>query len=485
MEIISVKIERTYLSLSLERHERGLCTVSASRRVYLPQALKGEKGRSRPDGLAKMLHESLKAAAIPGKNLALYLGTKTAFFAAYKYGSGINGAAKEKRRQGEEERLFEHLKERPLSAFYDFGSEAEGLASGGIIASDAGFVKVLTTELQNYGYTLVLISSSLIGYAEALSPLVRGAGHVLALDADKSGLKAVRFENGTPVTLAEYEFAETLADTQATEQAIAQTTAHAAKLLAPISETKILITGFLSGEPNLSAALAALPGVIYCKPLSFELKGVKKSLSFAGNLAGREPLLPGIFSAVGPSPQNPHLPDLIKTKAKEEKHRSKGILALCVLTLVVALVACAVPPLNLVRAQYALNESRAVFLNADNAAEQAKFEERRTLTSQLSELQATQSLLPKEAASYAAVVEELKIGLLMNVDLLEVSFVKGTGLLLDLTTEDPESFDEMKAIIAAGGRMEIIEPTAREEITVGKKTITHITIRVLADRELR
>jgi hypothetical protein len=493
MEIISVKIERTYLSFSRERHERGVCVVSASRRVYLPQGLAGEKGRSRPDGLAKLLHESLKDSGIPGKNLALYLGTKTAFFAAYKYGSNLDEAAKEKRRQGEEESLFEHLAEKPLSAFYDFGNETDGLASGGIIASDAGFVKVLTSELQNYGYTIALVSSSLVGYAEAMQPLVKGAGRVLALDVDKSGLKAVRYENGAAAALVQYDFPEIAAGAPAAEQALAQTTASAAKLVEPKSmsaheagaDTKILITGFLSGNPELAVTLAALPGVRYCKPLSFELKGVQKTLAFEGPLAGKEAMLPGIFSAIGADPADPYLPDLIREKAKIEKKKNKGLLALCVVTLLIAIVACAVPPLNLVRAQYAYNENRAVFLNADNAAAQEKLEERRELISQLAELDASKNLLPGEAVSYAAVIEELKIGLLMGVELREISFTNGTGLLLDLTTDNAENFDAVKAIIAESGRMEIIEPVAREETAVGKKTITHITIRVLAGNELR
>jgi hypothetical protein len=499
MEIISVKIERTYLSFSRERYERGVCTVLVSRRVYLPQALRGEKGRSHPDGLAKILHESLKDGAISGKNLALYLGAKTAFFASYKYGSGLDEAAKEKRRRGEEESLFEHLKEKPLSAFYEFGSEADGLASGGIIASDAGFVKALTTELQNYGYTITLVSSSLVGYAEALRPLVRGAGRVLALDADKTGLKAVRFEDGAPVFLAEYEFAETVSDAQATEQAIAQTTARATKLIGskPVSDfgsdsgpdskakSKIVITGFLSGDPNLAGALAALPGVTYCQPLSFDLKGVKKSMAFDGNLTGREPLLPGIFSAVGADPRDPYLPDLIRAKAKEEKKKNKGLVALCIVSLLVAVAACAVPPFNMIRAQYELNENRAVFLNEGNAQAQEKLAERRDLISMQTELKVSQNLLPPEAVSYASVIEELKIGLLMNAELQEISFAEGTGLLLDLTTDDVKNFDEMKTLAESSGRMQILEPVAREEIPVGKNTITHIKIRILAGNELR
>jgi hypothetical protein len=479
MEIISVKIERTYLSFSRERHVKGVCTVLTSRRVYLPQALAGEKGRSRPDGLAKMLHESLKASAIPGKDLALYLGTKTSFLATYKYGAGLRADVKAARQQGEEDRLFENLKEKPLSACYDFGSESSDLVSGAIIASDAAFVKTLTEELTAYGYTVVLVSSSLVGYAEALRPIVRGAGRVLALDVDKSALKAVCFENGTPTVLSETEFQEPFADAQA----CAQTVTRAAALVT--ADTKILITGFLSGNPDMAQALAALPGVIYCQPLSFTLKGVKKTIAFTRSLAGKEAMLPGVFSAIGADPLDPQLPDLTKATEREEKRRKHGIFALCIVTLLVAAAACAVPSVNLFLAQRTLEENKAVFLNADNAQMQGELAERRTLTVELSELQASRDLLPKESVSYAALIEELKIGLLLNADLREISFSKGTGLLLDLTTDDAESFDEMKAVIENSGRMEIIEPTEREEIKEGKITITHIRIRVLAGNELR
>jgi hypothetical protein len=107
------------------------------------------------------------------------------------------------------------------------------------------------------------------------------------------------------------------------------------------------------------------------------------------------------------------------------------------------------------------------------------------LTALSSELKATESLLPEDALSYASVIEELKISLLMNAELTELSFAKGSGLLLELTTTDPAAFDEMKAVIGNGGRMEIIESTAREVVTVGKTEITHIKIRVLAGNELR
>ncbi|GHU63653.1 hypothetical protein AGMMS49983_07570 [Clostridia bacterium] len=487
MEIISAKIERTYLSLSREQYDKGFCTVLASRRVYLPKALAEERGRSRPDDLAKLLHESLKDSAIPGKELALYLGTKTAFFASYTLGEDLKEEAKEKRRQGEEDRLFENLEDRPLTARYDFAGETEGLVSGALIASDEVFVETLVAELKAFGYTVVLVSSSLPAYAEALRPATRGAGRVLALDVDKSGMRAIRFENGEPVFLSEYQFAEPGTDAAGASAAhavgVSAAAAQAAKLVKP--DTKILFTGFLAGQPELAAALAALPGVIYCRPLSFSLKGVRNSLAFEGELAGREAMLPGIFSGIGVNPTSPHLPNLIRQKAKEEKRRGKPLLALCVVALLIAVGACAVPLVNMLLAQYKLDENKTVFLYEGNAAAREKLTERRDLTAMLSELKAAGDFLPADALSYVNVIEELKISLLMNGELTELSFEKGSGLQIDLTTRDPEAFDEMKAVIENGGRMEIIEPTEREVVTVGKTEITHIRINVLAGNELR
>ncbi|MDR0876270.1 MAG: hypothetical protein LBN12_08690 [Clostridiales Family XIII bacterium] len=482
MNIISVKIETTYISISQERREKNLCTVLVSHRVYLPGALIGEKGRARPDGFAKILHEALKEGAIPGKDLALYLGAKTAFFRPYAHGQGIDEAAKKKRQQGEEDRLFENLDERPLTARYDFGNERPGLASGAIIASEESFVRTLIQELKTYGYTVVLVSSSLIAYAEALRPIVVGAGRVIAVDADKSGLKAVCFENGEPTALAGKDYTESPAD--------ALTIAGAVPLMVDLTgdETKILITGFLSADQGLTDALDALPGVTYCRPLSFELKGAKKTIAFRDRLKGREALLPGVFSAIGADPRSPHLPDLIRKEAKEGRRRNTGLIALCVVTLFIAAIACAVPALNLFMAQRTLDENKAIFLNEGNAAAGEKLADRRELTMTLSELGAGQSLLPKETVSYASVIEELKIGLLMDADIEQINFNNGSGALIDFTLKDEkeiENFDEMKAIIATQGRMEIIEPAQREETTADKKTITHIQIRVLAGNELR
>ena len=478
MEIISIKIEQTYISISYERRENDICYILTSQRIYLPQELVGKNIRTKPNKLAKLLNEALEGISGNTKNLAIYLGAKIAFFASYEYKSNLSNSAKARRRIEEENRIIGNLEEKPLIAKYDFNGEFEGYDNSSVIVTDSGFVKALTEAMDAYGYKVVLVSSSLVCYAETMKPIVRGAGRVIALDINKTGLNVVCFEKGEPVLLAGREFPGVSLDAGM----VASEVAKIVDLTVP--KTRIILTGFLSGEQDLISVFTSYPHVVYCQPLSFELKGAQKTIAFSGKLAGRENMLAGVFTALGADPTNPHLVNFIKTK-KDQFQGSKGVIALCVVTLIIVFGVALAPVFNLFFEQRSYDKNVAKLMDGGYASVYEKISERRDLTMQFAELNTSRALIPTQSISYSSLVEELKIALLMDATVQEITFSEGEGVMIDFITNNAKNYDEMKTVIESSGRMQIIEQIEREESKVGNTTLTHIQIKVLAGNELQ
>ena len=479
MEIISIKIEQTYVSVSHEQRENGVCYVLASQRVYLPQEVIGKDGRAKPNKLARLIHEVLAGADISTTNIAIYLGIKLAPFVAYEYKSGLSNSARAKRCAEEEDLIFYNLEERPLIAHYGYYSEYEGCENAAIIAADEDMINTLVDALDYYGYNVVMVSSALVCYAETMKSIVRGAGRVIALDLNKSGMIVVCYDKGEPILIAAREFP----GVSLNANMLVSEVSRVVDLTLP--KTRIVITGFLSSDQEIVSAFSSIPRVSYCQPLSYDLKGVKRNIVFRDKLAGREAMLPGVFTAIGADPTDPQIINFVKTKIKRSGGSGKGVVALCVVTLVVAFAVALYPLANLVLEELAHRKNTDMLTDGSNAEMYKKVTDKRDLSTELAELNTSVALIHGSNVSYSALIEELKIALLLDTNITNVTYTGSDGVLIDFTTSKVSNFDEMKEIVEAEGRMQIIEMIDREEVKEGNKTLTHIQIKVLAGYELQ
>ena len=449
MDITTVKIERTYIALAHIRKIGAVSHISRLWRADLPENCIGAGACEDPEALAFQVISELQESGFLTENLAVYLGGGTELFSEYRFSENLTTSARKRRRKQIE---GDFLAGAPAHVYHirDFRYDGtdDGLAAHTILAADSGFCDRFISVLARNGYSVKLISSSLAAFAETAKTTAGLGDRVLVVCAEKREMKAALFIKGRLTRLARF----------------AQGTSGkkpAAPLLPFITkETKIALCGFESQDARFRAVLRQT-GALAVGSVNFDMQSIRARINMSEELADRKELFPGVFSAAAfPGEEGE---TAYYAEDRDNKKIGAGIRTVCIAMLAAAVFACAVPPATLFLSERERDTNRARLsepLYEDAAAKLASY---RTLVAEHTELLGTEEAVPTRDPSYANLVEELKTGLLLTARIDEIYYEKGKGILVDFTTGDVETYDELKNIMIEKNRLTFYETKQREE----------------------
>ncbi|MDR3305184.1 MAG: hypothetical protein LBS85_04010 [Clostridiales Family XIII bacterium] len=463
---ISVKIESRYLQICRERREKGVLYVSLVRRVRLPAALASGRMIGRPRELAKLLHESLSGifgeSPAGGAELALYFGPPLVRFSEYRYGAG--GKTKKERRRIEEGKLPGGDAPEYIVENYDYGNRDE-LAASAIYAIREDFLRAFVAVLSEKGYRVAYAVPALAAFAEAVKDFARGETPSLLLDIEEDRIYAAFWSGGIQRLVQLPMDADIGEDTENRAALVRERILEAVLPLAQ-GQAHVVLSGFLSLDPDVRAALKGLKDS-RLSLVSADAPGVKGHLALEQEMKGKEHLLSGIFGAIGADTQGGDIPNFLEG-GNERIAAGKALRAILLVTILVAVIAGAVPPAGLFLLERERERDLAKLEEPGYAIAREKLSGYRESVAALTEYAGDQALLPEEGFSYADIVTELKDGPLKGAVIKEMFYEEDAGLIVDFVTEFPEAFDSMKALINDSRKMTIYEPGPREDLGHGE-----------------
>ena len=454
METVVVKIENTYISLAHIKKSGGSYRVLRTRHELLPESLRGEEAGKQPDLVAAVIVSALENGEFPIKNLSIYLGGGTELFVEYRFNEALDYTARRQLRQKAEDILLTEASA-PLYKvkYYVYDGADDGLAASAIFAADAAFTERLRSALSKDGFSVAIISSSLAAFAETAKTVSDLGSRVLVLDAEKKEIRAALFVEGRLVRLARLRHG-------------AETESSVMQLLPFInSETKIALCGQESQNARFRELLKSA-GALAIGSVNSKMKKASERIALSGELSYKSDQYPVIFAAAafpGAEGETAYL-----AEARDNQKIRSGLRVACIVTLIVAVFACALSPVTFLAAERDLAANRArlgVPFYADAAA---KLDRYRALVTEYTELVGAEETVPARDASPAALLDETVTLLLLKTSIEEMYYEKGKGILIDFTTKDIEMFETMKDSIGAGGDILIYEAKAREEIEEGE-----------------
>jgi len=461
METVVVKIENTYISFAhVKKIGRGYRVIRI-RRIALPENLLGEEAGKQPELVASVIVSVMQNGDFPVDNLAVYLGGGTELFAEYRYSETLSESARLQRRKQTEDALLADASEPVYRVkYYPYNGVDGGLAAGAVFAADAAFCDRLKSALIKDGFTVPIISSSLASFAETAKTVSDLGNRVLVLRAEKQEMQAALFTDGKLVRLA--RFAQ---GTEAKDPV--------APLLPYINyETKIALCGDELRNTLLRDRLkqvnAAAVGSVNTR-----MKNASERILLSEEFSSENDMFPDAFAAVAFTGEEGETAYL--AEARDVKKIGFGIRAAFIVTLIVAVFACALSPVTLYLAERDKEANRALLEEPFYADAATKLEQYRAIVSKYTELLEAEEAMPARDPSHANLLEETIYGLLFNTQIDEMYYEKGKGILVDFTTNDAEAFDAMKERAGRNKDVFIYESKAREELEDGD---WHIQIRV-------
>jgi hypothetical protein len=449
---IIVKIEQTYISLLHIKTIEGTERVTSMRRAARPETLQGTEVIARVGELAAFLLSALDESDMQSKTLAIYLGAGAERFAEFRFNEAADSEIRKQRGLQTEQDLLADAADVPWRTITKYYNGAdEGLSGGAVFAAQTEFCRRLTGALEEAGYRVTTISSSLLAFAKTAG-LVSDIGEkVLVVSVEKKEIQAAFFIKGKLIRLTRFAQEEGGPSDRA--------------LQFDIDDTKVVLCGFESQDPDLREALRK-SNALAVGSVNNKMKGAAANIVLSGVLAYQDALFPGVFSAMA-FPGAPGAQGYLQ-KEQSEKRQHTGLVVTCAAVLAVALFICLVPPATLAKAEnaYAANTIRLSDPFFADAAE--KLAKHRLLVSEYTELAQAEEAVVEADPSYAGVIEEVKDSLLMTAKIKEMFYEKGLGVLVDFTTDDPETFDIAKNRLNDSRKMSIYEPSERVETEEGE-----------------
>jgi len=450
METVVIKIENTYISLAHVKKSGSGFRVMRIRRAPLPESLCGEEAGRQPDLVAAVLIAALEGGEFPVKHLSLYLGAGTELFSEYRYNEALDYTARRQRRQQTEDALLADASA-PLYRvkYYLYDGADNGLAASAIFAADTVFCDRLRSALAKDGFKVAIISSSLAAFAETAKTVSDLGDRVLVLSAEKNEIQAALFDHNRLLRLA--RFAQGVAD----ESSVA--------LISPLinNETKIALCGQESQDARFREQLKQT-GALAVGSVNTKMKYASEHIVPSDELAYQSALYPGVFAAAafpGTEGETAYF-----AEARDVQKIGAGLRAACIITLIVAVFACALSPATFIRAE---REKEANLVRLEEpfyAAAAAKLAYYRPLIAEYTELIEAEESVPARDPSHAGLLEATITGLLIDTQIEEMYYEKGKGILVDFTTNDIEAFDVKKDALSADEGILLYEAKAREEI---------------------
>jgi hypothetical protein len=188
----------------------------------------------------------------------------------------------------------------------------------------------------------------------------------------------------------------------------------------------------------------------------------------AGELAYQDKNFPQIFSAITATDIKTESASYLPGKQRK-RNVNISLIAICIVSCLVAVFICAVPIYTLKSAEQEHAANQARFEDPFFANARIEFSRYRLLVSEYTEILETEESVPGRDLSYAGVIDELRIGLLLNAKTDEMFYEKEKGLFIDcvINEEDLETFDIEKNSLNRIGKVSVYEPSEREELDEG------------------
>jgi len=403
METVVVKIENTYISLAHVKKSGNSYRVMRTRHELLPESLRGEEAGKQPDLVAAVIVSALEAGEFPIKNLSIYLGGGTELFVEYRFNEALDYTARRQLRQKTEDVLLTEASA-PLYRvkYYGYDGSDNGLAASAIFAADAAFTERLRSALTKDGFSVAIISSSLAAFAEIAKTVSDLGSRVLVLDAEKKELQAALFVEGRLVRLARIRHG-------------AETESSVMQLLPFInSETKIALCGQESQNSRFRELLKSA-GALAVGSVNSKMKSAGERLALSGELAYDSDQYPVVFAAAafpGTEGETAYL-----AEARDNQKLRAGLRVACIVTIIVAVFACALSPATYLLAERDLAANRAILSDPFYADTAAKIDRFRNLITEYTELTEAEEAVPARDTSPAPLLDETVTVLLLKTSI--------------------------------------------------------------------
>jgi len=464
MDTIVVKIESTYISLALIKDEKKERRIVSTRRTSLPDDLSGDTDEIQPEYLTALVINAIKKSEMHAANIDLYFGAAFELFSEYRFSKTAAVSVKRKRENQEEQILLADTG--PVSyrkIHYTYEGEEGGLSASAVFAAKTDLCEKLVSGLEREGYNVRILSSSLIAFAETAKTLSETAPRVLVIEAEKKEYKLALFTEGKLARLSRFSGGTDIPSS--------------AEMFLPYitDEIKVVFCGFKSQEVQLRE-LVKNAGAAAADSVDLTMADLDSEISLSGELAYQDKFFPRIFSAITMNEGNTKKMSYLPEKQREQK-TNVPLITICIASFLVALFICAIPPLTLMSAEREHSENKARFEDHLFAAAREKLKIYRLFVSEYTEILEAENAVPKRDLSYAAVIDEVRGGLLSAAEIDEMFYEKNNGLFIDckISEGDLESFDLAKSVINKKGEMTVYEPTERTDLGEG---IWRIQIRV-------
>ena len=454
METIVVKIENSFISLAHIKKSGGGYRVMRIRRIALPESLCGEEAVNQPDLVAAVLISALHGGGFPIKDLSIYLGGGTELFAEYRFSDTLEYSARRQRRQQAEDALLANASAPVYRVkYYPYDGSDSGLSASAIFAADSGFCERLTSTMAKEGYRVKVISSSLAAFAEVAKTVSDLGKRVIVICAEKKEMQAAMFVGGCLTRIMRISNGTDSQD-------------PIASLMPYITnETKVVICGYESQNAPLRERLKQA-GVAAVGSVNTNMVYVATQIVLSDELAYQKNVYPGVFAATAFAGEEGETAYFAEDR--DVKKIGIGLRVACIVTIIIAVFACALSPVTLMQAERDKEANRVHLEQPLFADAAALLEKYRSLVSEYTELQEAEEAVPARDHSHAALLEETISVLLLKTQIEEMYYEKGKGILVDFTTNDIEFFDNMKDVASRNDDIFLYESKVREELEDGE-----------------
>jgi hypothetical protein len=456
MKTIILKIEKTYISLALVTESGGKRRILDMQRFPLPEDLSGDTDIIQPEYLTAIVIDVIKNSRMIATTVDVFFGSAVELFSEYRFSKSVADPVRKKREKQEEQALLADTGKTAYRLMhYHYDGEEGDLSASAVFAASADLCKKLVSGLEREGYIVRILSSSLIAFAELAKTVSDLGPRVLVIEAEKKEFKIALFTNGRLSRLSRFSGS-------------IETASSAEVLVSFIKdETIILVCGFKTLKTRIRETLKKA-GAAAIGSVNLKTEGLKNMFSLAGELAYQDKKFPRIFSAITVMDVKTEAASYLPGKQRK-RNVNAPLIAICIVSFLVALFICAVPPLTLMSAEqeHALNQAR--FEDPFFANARIELSRYRLLVSEYTEILQTEESVSDRDLSYAGVIDELRKGLLLTANIDEMFYETEKGLFIDcvITEEDLETFDIGKNTLNRIGKVSVYEPSEREELDEG------------------